>query len=283
MKKKLTVGVLFLVLLYSTQVVAQCNLGVGIERNPTGFVCRDLPIMYTAQPTGGAVNPQYFWVVEGDTVGTDSTITLRDIDPINIQVYMTSDSCLVPDTFFTNNLYHQAIVYEIIPETILEECKQTVADLRIIDILSNGGIPPYTYNLLYNGGLGQQELYVDLPISNYQVYVEDSQGCGDTAWVVMDRNDCSDPKPSEVITPNGDGYNDTWIIAYIEDYPNNEVFIFDRWGQRVYHKKNYTNVEGWEVKYAGVGLPVSTYYYILKVTLEKGDDFVLKGAVSVFR
>ena len=62
-----------------------------------------------------------------------------------------------------------------------------------------------------------------------------------------------------------------------------KVFIFDRWGQRVYHKKEYDNADGWQAKYVGGDLPVSTYYYILEITLEKSEDLVFKGAISVFR
>ncbi|MCO6499453.1 MAG: gliding motility-associated C-terminal domain-containing protein [Vicingus serpentipes] len=284
MKKRLLLSVIFLPLLINTGLRAQCNLGVGIDRNPTGFVCKDVPIKYTAQPTGNPPNPQYVWVVNGDTVGMDSTVTLSDMNIVDLRLYMTDSSCSVPDTFFTNNIYHQAVTYEITTETIIEECNQKVADLRIIEVIGIGGEPPYSYDLLNGEGTeGQKELYPELPVGNYQVYVEDNQGCGDTVWVVMDQNPCDPPYPSEVITPNGDGHNDTWIIANIQDYPNNEVFVFDRWGQRVYHKKNYDNVEAWDVTYLAVDLPVSTYYYVLKVVLEKGDDFVLKGAISVFR
>ena len=281
MKKRAVFIVIFLLLLININTYAQCNLGVGIDRNPNGFVCRDVPVTYTAQPTGNPPNPQYVWVIDGDTVGTGATLT--NTTPGEITIYMTSSSCAVPDTFYTNSVFHQAVFYEIVSETIVEECNQTVADVRIIEVIRYGGDTPLSYNLLHNGGLGEQELYEDLPVGNYPVYIEDDQGCSDTTWVTMEVEVCDPPTPFEAITPNGDGYNDTWIIANIDKYPNNEVFIFDRWGQRVYHEKGYTNAEGWEVNYMGVGLPVSTYYYVLKVTLEKGEDFVLKGAVSVFR
>jgi len=284
MKKRFGLSVLFGVLLASTQLFAQCNLGVGIDSNPIGNVCKDVSVVYTAQPTGNPINPKYIWVIGGDTIGTDSTITLKDFTTVNLQVYMSSSSCSVPDTFFTNSIYHQVPSYTADYKVLITECNQTKADVQINDVLGVFATPPYTYNLITGeGSLGQREIYLDLPVATYPLYIEDAQGCGDTIEVDMSVVRCPPPSPLEVITPNGDGYNDAWIIANIEYYPNNEVFVFDRWGQRVYHKKGYDNVTGWDVKYLAVDLPVSTYYYILKVNLEKGDDFILKGAISIFR
>jgi gliding motility-associated-like protein len=70
-----------------------------------------------------------------------------------------------------------------------------------------------------------------------------------------------------VITPNGDGANDTWIIDCIEDFPDNNVEIFNRWGDKVNAFENYDNVsrvwKGTDSK--GALLPDGTYFYVLKI------------------
>ena len=131
--------------------------------------------------------------------------------------------------------------------------------------------------------MGQESLYLDVPVSSYPLVITDSKGCVDTSWIDMTVVECPPPKPTDRITPNEDGLNDMWRIHNIQFYPENEVFIFDRWGQRVYHEKGYDNLDGWQAKYLGSNMPVSTYYYILKIHLEKSDDIVFKGAISVFR
>ncbi len=40
-------------------------------------------------------------------------------------------------------------------------------------------------------------------------------------------------------TPNGDGINDTWVLLYMESYPNCIVEVFNRYGQRVFHSSGY--------------------------------------------
>ena len=85
-----------------------------------------------------------------------------------------------------------------------------------------------------------------------------------------------------VITPNGDGVNDTWIIDCIESYPDNTVRIFNRWGDliiRFDHYDNTTNIwKGTNAK--GDLLPDGTYYYIVtinKVGTKTGWVFVRGG------
>ncbi|OHX66262.1 Ig-like domain-containing protein [Flammeovirga pacifica] len=75
-------------------------------------------------------------------------------------------------------------------------------------------------------------------------------------------------------TPNNDGINDYWHIKDIEFYPNNEVTIYNRWGNVIYNSRGYDNTSvKWEGtnNQNGVGgsiLPASTYFY--KVDLNDG-------------
>ena len=87
---------------------------------------------------------------------------------------------------------------------------------------------------------------------------------------------------SQVISPNGDGLNDVWIIGGLERFPNNEVTVFNRWGNIVYKAKGYDNVNtvwGGEQN-SGQNLtnnlvPDGTYFYII----ELGNESKLTGFV----
>jgi gliding motility-associated-like protein len=68
---------------------------------------------------------------------------------------------------------------------------------------------------------------------------------------------------TNLISPNGDAKNDTWVIRNIEKYPNNLVRVFDRLGRLVYSTTNYNN--SWDGFYQGAVLPVDTYYYIIEL------------------
>jgi gliding motility-associated-like protein len=70
-----------------------------------------------------------------------------------------------------------------------------------------------------------------------------------------------------VVTPNGDGLNDRFIIDCIESYPQNKVEIFNRWGDRVNFYTNYDNTTRvWDgTNESGRLLPDGTYYYVIRI------------------
>ena len=73
----------------------------------------------------------------------------------------------------------------------------------------------------------------------------------------------------EGISPNDDGMNDVLLIPCIEDYSDNTLKIFNRYGTQVYEANNYLNT--WN-GIANMGhlkssalLPVGTYFYVLEI------------------
>jgi gliding motility-associated-like protein len=88
----------------------------------------------------------------------------------------------------------------------------------------------------------------------------------DTALVVVT---VEDPIITpQVFTPNDDGYNERYFITGLERYPENEFVVFNRWGNKVYERKNYANdwdgTSNSKFKMGNKPLPVGVYYYILK-------------------
>ena len=79
-------------------------------------------------------------------------------------------------------------------------------------------------------------------------------------------------------SPNGDGVNDKWEIENLFDYSDCDVQIFNRYGQRIYQSKGYTNP--WDGTISGKPMPLATYYYVidLKNGLQK-----LNGSVTIVR
>ncbi|RZL09022.1 MAG: gliding motility-associated C-terminal domain-containing protein, partial [Pedobacter sp.] len=83
---------------------------------------------------------------------------------------------------------------------------------------------------------------------------------------------------NNILTPNGDGVNDTWIVQNIDMYPSNEVRIFDRNGREMYNKKSYDN--SWNGTIGGNDLAEGTYYYIITYGPNK---LVQKGFITIIR
>ena len=94
-----------------------------------------------------------------------------------------------------------------------------------------------------------------------------------------DADDRCMPFFSNTMTPNADGSNDVFFIKNIETFPNNELTIYNRWGNKVYETKNYTN--DWYGTFNGNPLPVGTYYYFIK--LNDPDNRSHSGYISILR
>ena len=66
-----------------------------------------------------------------------------------------------------------------------------------------------------------------------------------------------------LVTPNGDGYNDTWEVVNLVEmgvYSLNELWIFNQWGVLVFHARNiYTHDDFWDPN--ATNSPDGTYYY----------------------
>ncbi|WP_159441144.1 gliding motility-associated C-terminal domain-containing protein [Pedobacter caeni] len=80
------------------------------------------------------------------------------------------------------------------------------------------------------------------------------------------------------ITPNGDGINDVWNIAALEAYPEAEIKIVNRYGERVF--SSASDAKNWDGKYKGVNVPVGTYYYM--IDLHSGQK-IITGSITVLR
>ncbi len=103
-------------------------------------------------------------------------------------------------------------------------------------------------------------------------------GC-DTATVII-CIDCVDIVIFTAVSANGDGVNDVFYIANIEEYPNSELKIFNRWGNLVYETVNYKNT--WDGTWNGNrDLPDGTYYYLLE--LKDEANRVFQGYFELYR
>ncbi len=79
-----------------------------------------------------------------------------------------------------------------------------------------------------------------------------------------------------VITPNGDGFNDNFVIKNIDKLEWSELLIYNRWGKLIYKSENYQN--DWD----GNGAADGVYYYILNYKTYFRKDSA-HGTVTIIR
>ncbi|MCD0489495.1 YDG domain-containing protein [Pedobacter sp. MC2016-14] len=115
--------------------------------------------------------------------------------------------------------------------------------------------------------------------TTYTVNVTNASGCTEQKDItIIVKEDYLTLKATNIMTPNGDGVNDKWIVDNIDMYPNNQVKVFDQGGRVLFSKKGYDN--SWEATVGGVVLAEGTYYYII----DFGKDRLVKtGYITVIR
>lgn len=89
-------------------------------------------------------------------------------------------------------------------------------------------------------------------------------------------------RPVNVFTPNGDGQNDFFDITNINQFPDNEVVIYNRWGNELFKTKNYSTSN----RFTGMGLPDGTYFYIIKINHSGSQNLapeIIKGFITIIR
>ncbi len=123
-----------------------------------------------------------------------------------------------------------------------------------------GGTEPYQYSI--NDGFYQNDnVFRNLENGEYIFNVMDVNGC--MVSEIVNINDNLDLEIPKFITPNGDGYNDTWEITGLDRLPESIISIYDRYG-KLLHKYSATD-PGWDGKYLGKPMKSDDYWYVIEL------------------
>ncbi|MBF4519046.1 BspA family leucine-rich repeat surface protein [Flavobacterium sp. ANB] len=126
----------------------------------------------------------------------------------------------------------------------------------------------------WNGAIGLNNLFVVSPLetTTYTINFTSSEGCLATDEVTVFVEPAPKDDTKYGISPNDDGINDFWKIDSIEEHPDNQVSIYNRWGDLVFYIENYNNTtnvfSGIANKKRSMGadvLPEGTYFFDIKI------------------
>ncbi len=148
-------------------------------------------------------------------------------------------------------------------------------EIGVVDSLKNGQL----YFSVPRGAAGQVQL-------SYEICNLDCPDLCATANITIEiRGDGFEPETPNTITPNGDGMNDMFIFDDLitstpDQFPDNELIIFNRWGDIVFQAKPYNN--DWSgLTETGSELPQGTYYYILRLNIAEG--VIYSGDITIVK
>lgn len=103
-------------------------------------------------------------------------------------------------------------------------------------------------------------IFTNLKMGEYTVYVRTKSGC------IIGQKNFSIFNIPNAISPNGDGINDTWRIAGLENYPGTEVSLYDRRGAVIYKEIIRNKPFQWDGRYESHPISTGNYWYTIKVS-----------------
>lgn len=165
------------------------------------------------------------------------------------------------------------------------KCSEDTNETGAIELnMGNSGAGNYFYQWEGYNVLGRR--LENIPVGFYNVTIVDDNQC-ELKLTNIEVKECENQgdggcyTASTIITPNGDNFNDYFVINCANDYPS-DLAVFDRWGKQVYYKLNYDNT--WQgVDSNGKDLREGGYIWVLTVNFGEGRKQVYKGTVTLLR
>ncbi len=192
-----------------------------------------------------------------------------------------STTMIVVATGSCAHLASHTIVVNILPNMLVAAITNSVsvctnAKYEFNSLVQNG-YKPFNYawqdhnnNLISNSSAIKHTAPGAPGYYEVKLTVQDSCAYTFTTSAFVLTNLCSLDVPN-VISPDGDGVNDTWVIKGIELRPNTSVVIHDKWGRLVFETTNYKN--DWN------GSNTSGVYYYM---INSPGDKIYTGFITVF-
>jgi len=123
---------------------------------------------------------------------------------------------------------------------------------------------------------------VDPSTTQYYTLIASLDGCNANAQVDVHVMDLV-LIPS-AFSPNNDGINDTWNIDALDQFPNADVEVFNRYGQVVFRSAGNYMSSPWKGTFEGSNLSIGTYFYIINLNSSlPGYNEPISGPVTIIR
>ncbi len=246
---------------------------VRIENNTTGC--------YALTQFTGFVNPKPIVDIEDQVICLNNVPLLVSANTNQAgDTYLWSTNEITPEIEITEiGTYSVTVTSPFGCETtrvfnVSESETATIEIMETVDFsdpnnitVTISGIGNYIYQL-DDEEPQLSNVFQNVSIGYHTIKIIDLNGCAEVTKeiVVIDA-----PK---FMTPNNDGYFDTWHITGVETLPGTIIYIYDRYGKLLTQLTSSSN--GWDGRYNGNLMPANDYWFLAKV--RKGSiAFEVKG------
>jgi gliding motility-associated-like protein len=233
---------------------------------------------------GGAGAP-YRFVFNGQPQAANDSLIFRNLAYGNYTITLI-DSLRCKDTLQATvpRLYHPEVDYTVTPPTIF------VGDsARITPTIVRGQVVrwAWTDSDELSCGFCAKPIAAPFQTATYIVTITDNNYCTATRSVTITVQSKTDVYAPNIITPNGDGANDIFMLFAGRSLVKiKNLQIFNRWGAMVFENKNYNPnslTDGWDGTYKGTELMPDVFVWRAEVEYSDGTSRIIQGDVAIVR
>lgn len=221
----------------------------------------DLPLTISAET--GISGDSYLW----STGETTPEITLISTDQIGEYLVTVTKTT---DCEFTKNF----TVIESQQAPLNQSTTVNFTDPNSITVnIEANATGDYRF-ILDDGEPQTSNIFDNVSIGRHEITILDLNGCSpafDTVFIY------DIPK---FVTPNNDGFFDTWHITGVNDLPGTQVFIYNRHGKLI-KMLPYTSL-GWDGTFNGENMPADDYWFSADI-VQDGERFNITGHFALKR
>ena len=210
----------------------------------------------------------YQWYLDGGIIAgaTSNNYQVDTVSPGNYSVQVTNTQANLSCNSGVSNEFE--VIQSGPPNLVSVATSQPFDNQQTISVQVEG-YGHYVYQLNSGAILDNGGVFYNVPSGIHTVTVYDAKtenpSCG---FIVI--NDIEIIGYPKFLTPNGDGYHDTWNI-YGMEHTQAEIFIFDRYGKLL--KQMSPAGGGWDGTFHGKPLPSNDYWFTIKYKeLETGES-----------
>jgi gliding motility-associated-like protein len=255
---------------------------LAIAVQPGGPVCVGEPLTFSiANVTGAGPAPAYQWQVNGtDVAGATTPVftstTLRDGQTVTLRL-RTTNACDQPVTVISNG-----VAVRIQPPVVVNAGpdKEILAGTSVTLEGTADGNYPVTWSPATGLAIPANDPLHPIAsptVTTTYTLSAGAGGCASSDQVTVTVRPAI--RIPNAFTPNGDGRDDTWQIEFIEQFPDNTVTVFNRWGNEIFSATNYSRANEWRGDIKGQPAPVGTYYYVVVTKGPLGKSYA--GSITI--
>jgi len=211
-------------------------------------------------------NPPFLYLWSDGSTGESLDVDMPGVYSVTVAIDASSP-CVVEDEI-------QVSVYS--PDFLGEDQEFCDFEEILVTVPNDNSSISHNYKWFFDGdSLNINDNFYTkkyIPFGDHIIKIMVDNGCEDE--VHLKSNDCKIEIPN-IITPNGDGSNDKFVIDGLDYFPDSKVIIYNRWGKKVFESLNYQNDWGDSSISDGV------YYYVVYISAATEEEY--RGTLTVLK